>query len=145
MTTTGYRGRRLSFAAAGLGLVTAMALSTDAAALCAARTQLSGVWTSEDGATYDMRLISGGEVWWVGRSADGGRQWMHVFKGVLDGNTITGEWVDVHVAGGWAVDRNQGTLTLRLIGERTALKGFTRVSETGGFGPTRWTFPCRDN
>jgi len=61
--------KRLVLAATGIGLISAMALPTNAAAMCAARTQLGGFWKSEDGATYDMRLTNG-QVWWVGRSAE---------------------------------------------------------------------------
>jgi hypothetical protein len=135
--------KRLVLAATGIGLISAMALPTNAAAMCAARTQLGGFWKSEDGATYDMRLTNG-QVWWVGRSADGGTQWTHVFKGVLNGNTITGEWVDVSKQTWTPGAASRGTLTLELIGQRTALKGFRRVAETGGFGPRLWTAPCND-
>ena len=71
-------------------------------------------------------------VWRVGESGDGGQSFTNVFRGVIDGDTITGEWLDVHNAHGFHGDTNRGTLTLQLDGALTALFGFNKVSETGG-------------
>ena len=128
-------------AAAGIGLVLATLLATDATAQCSARTQLTGVWQSDDGGTYTVRR-SGKLVWWVGESTDGGRSFTNVFKGVVDGSTITGDWADVRNANGFQSNTNKGTLTLQLDGTLKSLFGFSKVSATGGFGGTRWFFPC---
>ena len=81
-------------------------------------------------------------VWGVGESGDGGQSFTNVFRGVIDGDTITGEWLDVHNAHGFHGDTNRGTLMLQLDGALTALFGFNKVSETGGFGVSMWFFPC---
>jgi hypothetical protein len=130
----------LLLAAAGIGAVLATLLATDATAQCA-RTQLTGVWQSDDGGTYAVRR-SGNLVWWVGESKDGGRSFTNVFKGVVNGSTITGDWADVRNANGFQSSTNKGTLTLQLDGTLNNLFGFRKVSATGGFGGTRWSFPC---
>ena len=74
----------------------------------------------------------------MGESADDGRTWTNVFRGVLKGNTNTGEWVDVK---GWQKGGNMGTLTLELIGTDKSLSGFKKIASTGsGFGADRWSF-----
>ena len=133
---------RLLFAATGVGLSLAIMLPTSAKALCASRSQLSGVWLSDDGGTYHVRRNDGNVVWWMGQSSDGGRSWSNVFKGVYDPNTnlITGDWSDVRSS----TRIQSGSLTLRLNGTLQHLNGFNKVSG-GGFGGTRWFFHCADN
>ena len=127
----------------GFAVAVAMLLPRDAGAQCVSRKQITGVWKSDDGGTYTVRRI-GSVVWWVGESSDGGRSFTNVFRGEIKGTTITGEWLDVRSAGGFKGDTNRGTLTLRLVGTLTALSGFNKVSDTGGFGGKRWFFPCAD-
>jgi hypothetical protein len=76
----------------------------------------------------------------MGESADEGKTWTNVFRGVYNGKTISGEWVDVK---GWQKGGNVGTITLELIGTDKALSGFKKVGATGaGFAGTRWFFDC---
>ena len=112
----------------------------DAMAQCASRKQITGIWQSDDGGSYAVRQR--GLV--VGQRKDGGQSFTNVFRGVINGNTITGEWMDVRNANGFKGETNKGTLTLQLIGTLTALGAFTKVSDTGGFGGRRWSFPCND-
>ncbi len=106
-----------------------------ARALCAAPTQLSGVWQANDGGTYSVRRV-GNTVWWLGMSGDGGRTWTNIFRGTLTGNLIQGEWSDVRGGIG-----GSGTLTLRL----TPFSQMEKVGSSGsGFGGSRWNRPCND-
>jgi hypothetical protein len=95
------------------------------------------------GGTYHVRRV-GNVIWWVGESSDGGHSFTNVYRGVISGSTITGDWLDVRTAHGFGGDTNKGTLTLQLIGTLTSLSGFKRVAATGGFGGSRWSFPCND-
>jgi hypothetical protein len=128
--------------AVSAALIVLPTLALDAEASCAARTRISGLWKGSDGGTYAIRRIDNNVIWWMGQSADDGKSWTNVFKGVFDGKkTITGEWVDVR---GWKQPKDgQGRLTLELIGTEKALSGFKRVSATGApFGATTWSFSC---
>jgi hypothetical protein len=120
-------------------IVSCLVLSSHATALCVAPTRLTGAWTANDGGTYLVRLL-GNTVWWVGRSADDGASWTNTFKGMRDGNIITGEWADVIRHGG------SGTLTLRINGELgIGVHGFEKIGSTGaGFGGEHWFMPCND-
>ena len=120
-------------------IVASLALSSQATALCVAPTRLTGVWTANDGGTYQVRLL-GKTLWWVGRSADNGESWTNTFKGTLDGDVISGEWADVIRHGG------SGTLTLRINGELgVGVHGFEKIGSTGsGFGGEHWFMPCHD-
>jgi hypothetical protein len=132
---------RLLLAATGVGLILAIVIPTNAKALCASRPMLSGTWLADDGGTYHVRRNEGNVVWWMGQSADEGRSWTNVFKGIYDPQTnlITGEFSDVinsnHI--------NSGPLTLKLNGSLQHVNGFEKVA--GGFGASRWFFHCADN
>jgi hypothetical protein len=133
---------RLLLAATGVGLSLAIMLPTNAKALCASRSQLSGQWLSDDGGTYHVRRNDANVVWWLGQSGDGGRSWTNVFKGIYDPRTnlITGDWSDVRNS----TRIHWGSLTLRLNGTLQHLNGFEKVSGDG-FGGRRWFFRCADN
>jgi hypothetical protein len=106
-------------------------------ALCASPRDMTAIWTTQRG-VYHVRQI-GNEVYWVGMSNDGGKSWMHVFRGTKSGNIVTGTWADVppgHF-------RNSGTLSVRVDGTNGVL-GFTRTAATGGFGDSRWGLSCED-
>lgn len=123
--------------AVSLGLAAAagtVMLPERAEASCAAPPTINGEWRGDDGGTYVVRTV-GNVVWWIGRSSDGGTTWQNVFRGIRNGNLITGSWADV----GSAV-QNAGTMTVR-IRNTAALE---RVSETGGFGGGRWSRRCGD-
>lgn len=124
--------RSIAAMAGGLAL---LLFAQPAQASCAAPPTLDGLWRANDGGTYTVR-VAGTSIWWIGRSADGGKTWQNVFHGTRSGSTITGTWADV---GGRV--RGAGSMTLRVSGtafmERTAAGG-------SGFGGTRWTRPCDD-
>ena len=112
------------------------------ASTCPSRKQISGTWKGNDGGKYVIRRANNNVIWWMGESADDGKTWTNVFKGVYDGKkTITGEWIDVR---GWKdASSGQGTLTLELIGTATALNGFKKVAGTGApFSGSMWSFSC---
>jgi hypothetical protein len=59
---------------------------------------LSGVWHCSDVGTYYVRQ-SRERVWWLGLSRDQGREFANVFQGTLQGDTLTGDVMDVPVSG----------------------------------------------
>jgi len=120
--------------ACALALVPAAANDAEAT-MCEPRKQISGTWKSNDGGTYRVRRV-GKVVWWVGESGDDGQTWTNVFRGVLNGSTITGDWTDVRG------EINNGTLTLELDGTLTALRGFRKTGGSREFGGSRWFFTC---
>jgi hypothetical protein len=75
-----------------------------------AEVDLTGTWHNKDGAIFSVRQIDNG-VWWVGRSADHGKSWTHVFHGKVDGDKLTGRYVNVPA--GKAV--GEGTLEFTLV------------------------------
>ena len=87
---------------------------------------LTGQWRCNDGGTYYVRQV-GPEVWWYGRSADGGRSFSNVFHGRIqgDGHAIAGRWADVPMGR----TLNSGQLTWRITGPSR----LNAVSQTGGF------------
>jgi hypothetical protein len=99
---------------------------------------MNGVWKANDGGTYYVRQI-GNDVWWLGMSGDGGRSWTNVYKGVRNGDTVTGTWADVPHGG----VRSSGILNLHVAGT-TGVLGFSRLQVSGGFGGSRWFQPCND-
>jgi hypothetical protein len=82
---------------------------------------LTGNWHNDD-ATFSVRQV-GDQVWWVGRSKDGGgKAWTHVFHGKITGRQLTGHFADVPEGD----NRNQGSMTARLVvrdGAVVELKG----------------------
>jgi hypothetical protein len=129
------------FATAAIASVIVLAAMPESHASCVSRNQISGTWKADDQGTYVIRRLPNNVIWWIGESADDGRSWTNVFRGVYDGKSrITGEWVDVK---GWQKGGSIGTLTLELIGTDKALSGFKKVGATGsGFGGSRWFFSC---
>src|SRR5215831_14080697 len=90
-----------------------------------------GGYSCNDGATYYIRQVSPGLVFWVGMSADNGRSFTNVFSGAIQGTTITGNWVDVPLG----KYHNAGTLTLKADSIPISLH---KISETGPFGGSSW-------
>jgi hypothetical protein len=107
-------------------------------AQCVAPRDMNGVWRANDGGTYYVRQV-GNDVWWVGMSADGGKTWTNVFKGVRNGATVTGTWADVP----HGKTRSSGILNLHVDGT-TGVLGWSRRDVSGGFGGSRWFQPCND-
>lgn len=90
----------------------------------------TGTWRGNDGGTYRFSQ-SGGEVRWIGRSADGGRSWTNSFRGRWNKDrTISGDWWDAKAPHG------RGTMTIKRVDDWTLV----RVAAAGSpFGATRWT------
>lgn len=114
-------------------------MPTSTLAICAASKDFNGIWKSNDGGTYYVRQI-GNDVWWVGMSGDNGNTWTNVFKGVRNGNTVTGQWADVPRG----KVNSGGILNLSVQGTNKSVSGFTRSAVTGGFGGSKWSKPCDD-
>lgn len=109
-------------------------------AQCVASRDFNGVWRSDDGGTYYVRQI-GNDIWWVGMSADDGRTWTNVFKGVRIGDTVIGQWADVPRGG----ISSGGVLNLSVPqGWNGSVPEFSRGYVTGGFGGSNWFKPCND-
>ena len=86
-------------------LIAAAMLVLSAGASLAADFDLTGNWVHVDtGDTASIRQV-GDDVWWVARSADGGKSWTHVFHGKLDGHKLTGHFADLPEG----KSRNQGS------------------------------------
>ena len=101
------------------------------------RNDLTGTWSCDDGGTYYVRQI-GDEVWWTGQSGEPRgekKAFANVFHGTINGNKITGSWVDDPKG----ESRGAGTLTLEIKGEGRELH-FKKIKEEGsGFGGAEWT------
>lgn len=115
-------------------------LTTQAIAQCVSPKSITGIWKANDGGTYIVRRVQTNVVWWIGKSGDNGASWTNVFRGVINGNTINGEWADlVH-------NNGVGTLQLKIQGAiGTGVHGFDKIGGTGsGFGGAHWFMPCND-
>lgn len=105
---------------------------------------LSGYWTADDGGAYYLFQVDS-SVWWLGQDDDGSLQdgiaFTNVFRGVLSTSgspiTLAGEWAEVPRG----QTMNFGELGLSIEydggGNPTVLR---RVTESGGFLATTWTF-----
>jgi len=100
---------------------------------------LTGTCTANDGANYYLRQI-GQTVWWAGLSTESlrgeddfqlGLSFTNVFRGTIQDNLLTGEWV--YVPRG--VILQSDTLKLRIEGPSQ----MRREDETGNFGGSLWT------
>lgn len=94
-----------------------------------------GIWAADDGGLYHMRQI-GGDVWWVGESSDGGQSFTNVFHGHIEGNTLTGGWLDV--PHDMEKRTNAGQVSLRIddVGNPTKL---TKLPSPTGPGASVWS------
>jgi len=110
--------------------------------LCSAQDQgrnLTGVWSSDDGATYFIMRDDDNFVWWVGLSPDNGQSFANVFRGLWHGNsqreepadygTVDGEWADVPRG------RSMGHGTLRLSYQ---FSGQLKKVDGPGFNCSTW-------
>ena len=122
-----------------VGVLVFAALPSLSYAMCAAPTDLNGVWKANDGGLYYVRQV-GTDIWWVGMSADEGRSWTNVFRGTKNGATVVGEWADVPRGGANA----NGMLKLTVQENNGTIAGFTRTEVTGGFGGSAWSLNCND-
>lgn len=92
---------------------------------------VTGTYSCNDGATYYIRQVPPGLVFWVGLSADNGRSFTNVFSGAIQGTTITGNWADVPLG----KYHNVGTLTLKADSIPVSLH---KISGTGSFNGSSW-------
>ncbi|MEA2876638.1 MAG: hypothetical protein QOF14_1834 [Hyphomicrobiales bacterium] len=136
----------------GLAILFVFALPPKGHAQCLAPPTMGGVWIGNDGGTYrinDIRRFASlhppapRDVWWVGSSADNGKTFVNVFRGVRRGNVVTGDWSDVRGPG-------SGTLELFLeFNPSGPAKGrLAAIRKTGGsgsiFGGSEWRPACDD-
>jgi len=128
-----------------LALALSLAAGASAQAQCVAPKSISGWWNGNDGGKYVLRRI-GDVVWWMGKSGDGGRTWTNVFRGVISGDTIDGEWTDLLSGVQENGNQGHGTLKLKIIGKiGVGVDGFERIGATGaGFGGSKWSRGCND-
>lgn len=107
-------------------------------AIAAAQSNVTGVWSADDGGMYYVRQINN-QVWWAGLSAIShlgandihpGIHYNNVFFGTISGNTISGDWADVPRG----TILQSGTMTLIFSGNQ-----LRKTAATGGFGATIWT------
>lgn len=83
-----------------------------------AQVDLTGTWVGDDHGYYYLRQI-GSRLWWAGLSTEPrspsdfheGLRFTNVFSGVVNGNTVTGEWANVPRG----TMLNFGTLTLTIV------------------------------
>jgi len=97
----------------------------------AARTDLTGRWSCNDGGTYYLRQ-TGSTVHWYGEAGTGRQPaWARVFSGRIADGRINGRWTDVPKG------RSAGSGSLVLVIEKqgTVLRA---LEKTGGFGGSRW-------
>jgi hypothetical protein len=97
--------------------------------LCSA--DLTGTWSSDDGGTYYLRQI-GEQLFWYGEAAETNPGWANVLVGTVQGQDVSGNWVDVPKGRAGS----KGEIQLRIAPGQGKL-GATR--KTGGFGGTHWT------
>ena len=91
---------------------------------------LTGRWSANDGGTYYLRQI-GSDLWWYGRSSDGGVTWSNVLFGSVQGNRVVGRWADVPQ--GRIMSGGEMEITIASPDRLTATR------RTGGFGGSEWT------
>jgi len=95
-----------------------------------AASDLTGVWSADDGGTYYLRQV-GNRLWWFGRSGDNGATWSNVFQGVMQGNHVGGTWADVPMGR----IMGAGEMYLNIV----SLDRLVASNKTGGFGGSVWT------
>ncbi len=96
-----------------------------------AATDLSGVWTSDDGGRYYLRQ-SGQRLVWFGEERATDPHWSNVFVGRVNGDAVKGSWQDVPKGSA----QGRGEMELRIRANGNVLNA---VRKTGGFGASRWT------
>jgi hypothetical protein len=94
---------------------------------------LTGTWHANDVGTYYLRQMPDNTIWWLGLSRDRGQTFTNVFHGVIQGNTVAGEWADVPLG----ATRNNGTLGFS-ASQGALSVNLTRTAESGGFGAQTW-------
>ncbi len=95
---------------------------------CSIIPNLSGYYSANDGGHYYVRHI-GNKIYWFGEHPSG--IWANVFRGTIDGKTITGAFYDVPK--GSIQGLGSLVLSVKCFGS-----GFTKVSGAN-FGGSNWT------
>jgi hypothetical protein len=70
---------------------------------------LSGLYICDNQDKYFLRQ-TGNSLWWIGTDKDGSHV-TNIFKGIIDGNNITGQWIDSPLE----KTIGEGSLTLILL------------------------------
>ena len=96
---------------------------------------LTGAWAANDEGTYYLRQVNN-SVWWLGLSRDRGGSFTNVFHGMIQGNTVAGDWADLPIGSA----RNSGRLTLLGAGGGASTTKFAKDTggSTVGFGARLW-------
>jgi hypothetical protein len=96
-------------------------------------------WGGDDGGTYYIRH-AGNTVMWAGFSNDNvnafnnGLTFSNVFCGIINGDSLTGTWVDVPRGD----TMSSGTLNLQITTASDGEIQIKKISDTGGFGGSSW-------
>ena len=97
----------------------------------AARADLTGRWSGNDGGTYYLRQ-TGSTLHWYGEAGTGRQPvWAHVFSGRIADGRINGRWTDVPKGR----SSGSGSLVLAIEKQGTVLRA---LKKTGGFEGSRW-------
>ena len=105
-------------------------ITGDTGPFAPASADLTGVWNCDDGGKYYLRQLTN-MIWWYGEANPTSPRWSNVMNGVIEGNTINGNWADVPkgsvMSGGIMVLSIESNNRLRAS------------KKTGGFGGSVWT------
>lgn len=88
-------------------------ISTNPTANTSNSFDLSGLYISDNQDKYFLRQ-AGNSLWWVGTDRDGSHV-KNIFKGSIDGNNITGQWIDSPLE----KTIGEGSLNLILLADST--------------------------
>jgi hypothetical protein len=100
------------------------------AAQAKAASDLTGVWTCNDGGTYYLRQTSS-TLMWYGENNPNNPSFSNVARGTINGNTINLVWMDVPKS----PKMNSGILKLSIASDNE----LQAVYKTGGFSGSDWT------
>jgi hypothetical protein len=102
---------------AGVPLVPGQSMPVPAPAtppsVAAQAIDLSGIWSTQTGATFYVRQI-GSQIWWYGTQSLINPRWTNVASGEIYGNAVRVHWVDVPQG----TTASSGNLTLTAVDSR---------------------------
>ena len=116
----------------------------------APRLDLTGIWSSDNGAVFFLRQI-GSDVWWAGFNPDPfstvasisnsfqrGLTNALVFHGSISGDALSGDWAEVPRQS--TSNLAQGTVTVALLRDGSgAVTQLQTEAQTGGFAAKSWS------
>lgn len=93
---------------------------------------LSGIWTCNDGGIYYIIDYNSNVVWFGERKFNSGKPgFANVMIGKCSSTSVTGKWADVPKG----TTNNSGNIVLKMTGAHT----LTKTSQTGGFSGSKWS------